>query len=344
MTDLSIVISADQNWEQVKILIEIFRENFRGNFFFIVCTPFVAAQTFLSDCPIDELLITKDIPKDQHPLTDEQFRTYNRMKIVDSIRKGCQHASLSTSPYTLHLRVGSYPLNWLKIQSLLNKMQDEKLAFAARGYGFGFYTHDSPLGRLDDNFFFFDNEYARRVGLWDFDLVDFLPHKVSAQGMLAMLVLSRIGLRRFYHYSEMSQEMGDSFFYFDSKYDFLYLDKSGPSKTLKQRLMAYYLRQFDLKVGRHIQLLLDRWAADKPEQLKLNVWVKTAWLWCQCAISLRTGMRSVKDRLLMKRPHYVTYRDTIWPQSLDRYYRQTLKFDSLALKELEDLVLDTERL
>ncbi len=272
MKDFAVAISVYDKFEDVKILADIFRKNWKGNFHIVVCSSHPSAETHLAGCDIDELLHIENIPFSPAQFSQDQKQMHLTLRVVDSIRKACDRASRSEAPYTLHLHADSLPLSWPHLRSLGEAMRGRGKVFAARGYGFGYYVHDAPVGDFDDMFFVFDNAYAKTKRLWDFELVDFLPHKVSMHGFLALWGLARVGVRRFWHYSQQKDAVhwdgkpvvrswlnSAHPMYFDPKYCFLHLHQDGFPDDLGPRLKAYYLKKYELTCGEALGTFLHKW-------------------------------------------------------------------------------------
>jgi hypothetical protein len=284
LKDLAVAISVYDKFEEVKILVDIFRENFGGQFDIIVCSSHADPASHLEHCDIDDLLKTDNIPLDRQTMSAEQFHSFFFMRVIDSIRKSCGRAACSDAPYTLHTHADGFPLSWPRIQSLISAMKRNQQYFAARGYGFGFYSHDAPFGAFDDMFFFFNNRHARDQDLWGFDLIDYLPHKISVHGLLAMLGLSKVGLRHFFHYATWSNAThwdGQSVFlspfnsahpmYIDILYDFVHIHDHGFPNGLGPRLRAYFLTKHGLTKGPAIRRFLEKWDTSGGDALFLEL-------------------------------------------------------------------------
>ncbi len=118
---------------------------------------------------------------------------------------------------------------------------------------------------------------SRPSGFFDFDPLDMMPHKLTTHGMMCIQVLSRIGLRRFYLYHDMSGcEVWPGRakrlpWYpvkpasFDPLRKFLHLHRQSFPGDLGSQLQATYLRKHGITKGRYIEAFLDRYRM--PEEL-----------------------------------------------------------------------------
>jgi hypothetical protein len=280
MKDFAIAISVYDKFQDVRLLCDLLRKNWPGDYHIAVCSSHPGAASALADCDIDELLSTADMPVGDGGARDPRVSPRARLwvKVIDSIRTVCGHCAVrSEAPYTLHIHADACPLSWPKLAQLAETMKRHGKRFAARGEGFGFYTVNEPLGGFDDMFFVVDNAFAREARLWDFDPFDFLPHKISIHGVLAILGLTRVGIRRFYHYGSHTQAVywdgkpvvlhplnSAHPMYFDPENDFLHIHESGFPGDLGVRLKAYYLVRFGITRGQHVEEFLGKW--EMPER------------------------------------------------------------------------------
>lgn len=271
MKKLAVAISVYDKFEDVKILVDIFRENWKGDYDICVCSSHPDAARHLSDCNIDKLLSIADIPFNP-TVPSESGTPRMTMRVMDSIRKSCGYCSETQAGYTIHLHADGYPLSWDRLELLLERMRLERKYFAARGFGFGYYNQYEPVGHFDDMFFVFDNRFAREKSLWEFGLMDFLPHKISIHGFLAMLILARVGIKNFWHYGD---ERETAFWdgtmpwrlstpmYFLPEYHFLHVNCGCFPHNLGQYLKASYLKRFGLTRGRAIGRFLESWRMEE---------------------------------------------------------------------------------
>jgi len=279
--DLAIAISVYDKFQDVKLLSDLFRKNWPGSYDLVVCSSHPQAASRLADCDIDELLSTENLPMDGPGSSDPRVSPRARLwvRVIDSIRKACGRcADRAEAPFTLHLHADACPLSWPKLRRLAERMQRHGKWFAARGEGFGFYAVNEPVGGFDDMFFVVDNAFARDTGFWDFDPFDFLPHKISIHGVLAILGLTRVGIRRFYHYGSHTRAVywdgkpvvlyplnSAHPMYFDPENCFLHIHESGFRGDLGVRLKAHYLARHEVTRGQHVEEFLAKWQTPEPE-------------------------------------------------------------------------------
>lgn len=276
MTDLAVAISVYDRFEDVRILTDIVRHNWPGRFRIFVCSSHPDAARQLSGAEIDDLLEVGKIPFDSS--TADRQRTHLTMRVLDSLRTLGARCAESDAAFMLHLHADAYPLSWLKLEQLLGRIRRTGVAFAARGDGWGFYTSREPLGAFDDMFFLVDNRVAARERFWDFDLCDFLPHRINMHGALALLALTRLGLTRVLHYaSNLELEYWDRQpvvqaplnssipMSYHREFAFLHIHENAFPGDLGWQLKAHYLRSHHSTTGPALRTFLRHWNMSSEE-------------------------------------------------------------------------------
>ena len=272
MTDFALAISASEHIEDLELLVDIVRRNWQANVHVVVS---LATRRFLPQVQklnVDDVVVADTNNGDSALDNESQIRLLKTLRTVGTLQKACACAVRVDAPWTIHLQAGDYTLSWAGLCSIGEAMQRHGKVFAARGMGFGYYTHETPVGQFDESFFVFNNEFARDRQLWSFDLIDLLPHKVSVQGFLALWGLGRVGVRRLWHYSQPKEavywdgqsvgtpELNSSHpMYFDPKYSFLSIRETAFPGDLGSRLKAYYLKKHGLTQGAALEVFLHKW-------------------------------------------------------------------------------------
>lgn len=382
MKNFAFAISVEEgNVLDTKLLVDIIRQNWKGNFYIAVCTSHQKLISELESCEIDAIITTE--VEAHHNLL------YQNMLRVDMLRKACELATQSDAPYTIYLKAGSFPLSQEKLYIFSEKMRKQEKIFAARGAGFGFYTHHTPVGQFDDSFFVFNNNYAKQKKLWMFSLLDFLPHKVAIGGFLALWILAWVGLKQFWYYARRTPKdeallhLSPPFDY-DPKFSFLQLDTQRLPTSLKYHLLAHYLKEHNLTQGKELKPFLEKWSSltrpileelqsiknsfqdffhrvhldsqryeydfKKMQELqnqyfKLSYRKRILWL---CQHHCNQFILQIKDafqkRIIKGWILRYQYGDMIWPRKLNPIYKNSLLQNSTLLDELQHLDLDIQNL
>lgn len=276
MNDLAIAISVYDRWQDVRILVDLIRANWPGRYYIAVCSSHPDPAPHLADCAIDQLLTVGAYSMEGPPILNPRVAPRARLwvRVIESVRKLGDHCARSSgAPYTVHLHADAVPLSWPKLRGIAETLARDGKCFAARGEGFAFYTVNEPVGGFDDMFFLFENAFARETALWELDPFDFLPHKISIHGLLAILGLTRVGLQRFYHYASHHEAIhwdgkpnlvhpfnSAQPMYFDPRYAFLHIHEDAFPDHLAHYLKAYYLRRFGITKGKTLARFLATWA------------------------------------------------------------------------------------
>jgi len=274
---LGVAISVYDKFEELRLLLDILRENFRTRFVIAVCSNSDAAESELRSAPIDMLVQGEAI----HFSPQLDWRLQGRPNLVcrvcDTIRRSSLAAMELGADRVVHLHSDAWPLREECLLGLFERVRDSGKVFAARGLGFGFYGNDAPLGNFDDMFFCFDSAAMRRCGFFDFEPLEMLPHKLSIHGILATLALAKVGLSRFDHYNDQTRmEMWPGrrkplpvLPAFPSHHDldegFLHVHRQAFPDRLGERLQAHYLAAHGLTRGTVIPEFTERWKMDERE-------------------------------------------------------------------------------
>lgn len=333
MRDFAVAIRIDDEVDYVRLVVDILRRNWTGDFHVAVCTSSASCATELGTCDIDDLALTEDIHLGTDPRADGQGQFVAALRDVEGVQTVCALAARSGAPYTIHLRPGSYPLSSERLRALGEEMRRKGKVLAARGHGFGLYAHDTPVGRLDDSLFVFDNEFARETGLWQFELADFLPHKVRVQGFLALWALARVGVRRFWRYSG---DVGGHPMMFDPDRLFLKVDERRLPGDLAARVKASYFIEHGVTRGKAMERFLAQWGDDLGSVRKE--------LGELPRLSDEDVSRSGPPGWLLRWVYRYRYGDMVWPGRLDDVYRALMTETAEVPAGLRGVSFDMQRL
>lgn len=201
MKDLAIAISAPMKTDDLSRVAAAVRSRFPGNFHLIVAASPPEAMKSPESLSIDDFITLPHITETESGISGDQVSLCSNLSTLRAMKAACGKAAQSDAPYTLHIGLEDLEAAWPDIPVLMKTMAEQKKRAAARGPGLGYYAPDCPLGSFDTSFFLFENEFAKKTGLWDFDAIDYLPHKISPQGVLGLLLTGRVGVRHILHYA-----------------------------------------------------------------------------------------------------------------------------------------------
>jgi hypothetical protein len=277
---LGIAISVYDKFEELRLLLDVLRENFRTPFVVVVCSNSERAAAELGDAPIDRLVEGEAIHFSPQLDWRRQGRPNLVCRVCDTIQKSCGAAMELGATHVMHVHSDAWPLREKKLLAVFDRVRGSEKVLAARGLGFGFHGNDVPLGTVDDMFFCFETEWATRVGFFDFDPLAMLPHKLSIHGILAALILTKAGLSGFDHYCDQSNmEMWPGRMkplpvlpafpsHYDLDHGFLHVHRQAYPGHLGERIQAHYLSQLGHTRGRLLPEFVSRWCGDERELVR----------------------------------------------------------------------------
>ncbi len=275
-----IAISVYDKFEELAILVDIIRQNFSDKYLIAVCCNHPQGESHISKLDIDGYVQGRDIffsPK----LPWSQGRPLIVCRNTDTVQRSCTKAIELGADVVMHIHCDAWPLNESKLNEHFALVSERGKKFAARGYGFGFYGRDVPIGRIDDHFFFFNAAYLKEIKFFDFNPLEMLPHKLSIHGILCMQILVKLGLKNFLLYHDQSgcecwpgQEKHLPWYPVKpSSYDpvryFLHVHRQSYPEDWGQQLQAFYLRKNGMTKGDCIETFLRKYTMPEEELVRL---------------------------------------------------------------------------
>ncbi|MBT3464524.1 hypothetical protein HN451_06025, partial [archaeon] len=137
---IGIAISLYDKFDELAILIDIIKKNWKGDYIISVCSNHENPEPFLKDLDIDiftkgdDIIVTKDMPWMRNSIN-------MRSRVSDCIKKSCTAAINSGADYVMHLHTDAWPLKEKEILKIIEHMKENKKTFAFRGLGFSKYRH-----------------------------------------------------------------------------------------------------------------------------------------------------------------------------------------------------------
>lgn len=272
----AIAITLYDKFDELGILVDIIRSHFSEKYIIAVCSNDLGAESKIGHLDIDGFAPGRDIFFDPK-LPWTRGRPLIACRSTDSVQTSCRTAIELGADVVAHMHCDAWPLDEERFLAPFGLVSGGKCRFAARGYGFGAYGQDVPIGRIDDHFFFFDAHYLRDVGFFDFDPLDMLPHKLSVHGILALQILTRVGLKNFYLYDDQSgcecwpgrKKVLPWYPVKPSAYDperrFLHVHRQSFPEELGQQLQALYLRKNGISEGKCVSEFLNKYRTEELE-------------------------------------------------------------------------------
>lgn len=274
---LGIAISVYDKFEELAILVDIIKKNWKGKYIISVCCNHPNPD--IEGLDIDVFTKGEDIKFDPKMI----FLRKNlnmRCRIWDSIQKACAGAEKLGADYVLNLFAEAWPLKEEEVLKLVNELKEKDKALAVRGLGFGHYSHKSPMGHVDDMFFIYDVKKRKENKFLDFNPIALLSHKQSMHGIFSTLIVARIGLENTYLYDDHTkQEFWDGKRHpailergrpsmYDPKRGFLKMNAPTFPQNYGKSIQAMYLKENGITKGKYIQEFLRMYSIDKKQLIK----------------------------------------------------------------------------
>ncbi|MGD8779521.1 MAG: hypothetical protein PVH88_11245 [Ignavibacteria bacterium] len=274
-------ISLYDKFDELEILVDIIRYNWENKYFISVCSNHPDAQSKISHLEIDRFTQGEDIyfgkelsmselsifgrnSKNNH-LWNTKGRIYLGARVYDTIKKSVEGLYDSNIEFGTHIHCDAWPLSEYKYVSLINNMRKNSMKFAFRGLGLSVHKKDTPLGHIDDHFFSFDINIMKENSFFDRSGLEMLPHKLSIHGMLAILMLTKIGLKKSFFFDDISKNYSwpgvkvIPFFRgnvnpssLNEEYGFFHLHRQSFPGNLGKNLQVYFLKKYNLTKGEYI--------------------------------------------------------------------------------------------
>jgi hypothetical protein len=276
---VGIAISLYDKFKELSILIDIIKNNWKGDYIISVCSNHKNPEPHIKDLDIDVFTKGEDI----HFVKDLEWmrKSINfRSRISDCIKKSCNGAINAGADFVMHLHTDAWPLKEEEVLKVIEEMKKKKKTLAIRGMGFGKYRHDCPTGHIDDMFWIMESKALKKTKFLDFNTIAMLPHKLSIHGLLSLLMVTRVGLENIYHYDNhighvhwdgkphpIDLERGRPSM-FDPKRAMVHVDVNAFPKELGKSVQAMYLVDHNLTKGKNIQAFLKKHFMNKKRLLK----------------------------------------------------------------------------
>lgn len=210
MSRLGVALTVYNAFEDLGIAIDLIRDNWalaRDSIVVVSCG-YERLERELGHLRIDAVTRyeTPRVPRLQR---DGPADATLSIRIFEGIRQGCLRALDTGVEYVVHAHADAWMFSAESILSVVGEMERRGAVFAARIN----YRPRSKTPVVDDHFFVFQTEFARRSGLWEvaYDAPLFNPVFFEVGGIHAMMFLlieGRVPYDKFFAYSEMSRNTG----------------------------------------------------------------------------------------------------------------------------------------
>ncbi len=199
---LGVAISCYNLVNDVALTVEIIRRlwSSHNDAHIVVACNHPESLALIKKLDVDEAIAGSDLPFDTKPrLRRRQVDCWQRAN-----RAASQH-----SDYVIHFHADAHALYAEPIVEIIEDLRTQGRWVAGRGKGMEFRrSGKTTYGDVDDHFFVSDSVEARRSDLWHVDPGKMLE-TINSESFLSYSIQTRLGRDRFYHYSDMSEDMVD---------------------------------------------------------------------------------------------------------------------------------------
>lgn len=275
---LGIAISLYDKFDELAILHDIFRHNFRNKYFLYVCSnhPNAEEEILKRGLIFDGYIQGEDIVYN-NTLSKEEKLISIVCRSTSTVQKSCLLA-MSNTDYVMHVHCDAWPLDEQKLIEHFNSIINTKYSVAFRGLGFGMYRSDTPLGHVDDHFFILNSKKVKEKELFNFNALEMLPHKLTVHGILSANLLTKIGISNILFFdtfitndNHICWENEVKIFpgfpvkpsLVDKNRQFIHIHTESFPGNYGKQLQSYYLIKNSLDKGSHIVRYLKSNSPDK---------------------------------------------------------------------------------
>lgn len=264
---IGIAISLYDKFDDVRVLVDIIRQNWEHEYYISICCNHPDAKSELSDLDVDSLEQGAQI--DYDPSMEPSRGHINLMcRIHDSFRRACQNAVDAGCEYVLHNHADAWMLDEDRFLEFVDGLREKDCVAAVRGRDPTYRRPDFWMGQPMDQYILFDGSYCDEIDFFDFSPLDLLPHTNNHTGLM-LLLLGRIGLSNIWFYSSYLDDQ-----WWDGrekelhsvrpgiyvpKWEFLHIATESFPGSNGKHIQAGYLREHNLYQGKFIQEFLEKY-------------------------------------------------------------------------------------
>lgn len=355
---IGIAISLYNKFEELAILHDIFRSNFKNKYYLYVCSnhPNALENIKKMNLDFDGFIQGEDIYFSPS-LSSEQKRLLLVCRSSDTVKKSCQLAIDENCDYVMHIHCDAWPLDENKLLDMFYRLENSDYSIFVRGLGWSYFGNDRPVGGIDDHFFFFKTKDIKSNNIFNYDVLQMWPHMLSIHGILGMQILVKVGLDKCLYYTDLSNTLcwkGEKKKLpflpvkpssFDPDRCFLHVHRESFPDDLGKKLQSYYLKTFNLLNGKHIKEFLLKYPFDQslPNYLtnRLNRGIKKLKLYGYDVdifaqeikrieneldnVTLMKVFKNYLKKVLKLLALIIKKQNRIWPTKIENYYKELVK-------------------
>ena len=282
MAKIGIAISLYDKFEELAVLVDIIRKNWKNKYIISVCSNYPEAKKRIKELNLD---IDKFAQGENILFSPKEMKGVRKAvnlycRVIDSIKKSCRGAEELGADYVIHLHTDAWPLKESGLLKIIENMKRDNKKVAVRGFGLAKYGHDCPLGHIDDMFFIYDVKYFRKIGFFNFNVLEMLPTRLSIHGILATLLISRAGISKIYFYDDHTKlEYWDGTHKdplrgranpsaFNEETGFLHVNVGSFPDDYGKKVQAMYLNDYRITDGKYVKEFLGKYGIPKKQLIE----------------------------------------------------------------------------
>ena len=179
-------ISAYDKFAEVRVLVEILKENWQGDYGIVVYSSHPDASREFANLNIDALITTES-----YPYTPEDGDHILTARIFESMRLLFEKALELGADSITHLHSDSWPLSENAFLKVLSRLGPRSIL--ARGAGLGERGFLTPLGVMSDMFLIFSAQWLRESSFLKVRASDLPLDVLNIHGLLSLLIFANGG-------------------------------------------------------------------------------------------------------------------------------------------------------
>lgn len=252
---IGFAITAYDKFEEAKILIEIIRKEFKGDYKIAFCSNHPDGKKFSDENQIDLYTQGRDIKYyggDRHSPSLMRDRISIVLRSTDTVQTSCLSSLKLDVDYIIHMHSDAWTLSEERLLELVGQMKFLNKKIAIRGEG----LEAGNAGRaiaMDDHFFVFEKEFCMKHRVFEFLPEYFFPERYDVHEILFMNILAKAGLNHIWYYRNTRQLYnydGKKLLMrtvrpvsYDTYYCFLHVHRESFPESYGKSIQALYLKK-----------------------------------------------------------------------------------------------------
>lgn len=278
---LGFAITCYNKFEEANIGIEILKKEFKKSVQIVLTSNYPNSEKEIEYIDFDKYVQQEEIPflgGDIHNPENIKKRVSIVLRSTNGVITSCKEALKLDVDYIIHNHSDAWCFDEEKIYEIVNEMKRLNKKIAIRGIGLEEYRADAPLGHVDDHFFIFEKKYALENNIFEIDLGNYFPHKLTVHGILFLNFLLKYGLKNIWYYRNTKElETYDGKILkiggvrpvsFDPYYKFFHLHRESFPEQYGKNIQALYLKKYTNGKSKVIEKFIKEYYCDEKILLK----------------------------------------------------------------------------